>query len=447
MRQQILMPPVTPTMTDGKVARWHVSEGQAVAAGDVLVEIATAAATLEIEASSGGRVERILVPAGTEGVKVNTPIAILFGGETGVLADVAGTVGLANLDAPAAHAPPPRPDLAVGSEARDLTYREALRDALAEDMRADSSVVLIGTDVAQNRGALKVAQGLLNSFGSERVVSIPQTEEAMFGLAVGAALAGLRPVVEVTHWARALETLTPYITTAAETYYLSGGAQAVPLVIRGPNGYVPGMTGQDARCVAADLSRIPGLKVAQPATASAAKVLLRAAIRDDAPVAVLEHELLYATRDPLGIDAPFDPAPGRARTLRTGRDVTIVAAGRAVVTALEAANKLALDGIEADVIDLMWIRPIDRETIAASVGRTGRLVTVEEGVGPGGLGADIVAHVAEHHLDSLKAPPRQVAGAPVPMPYADDLQALAIPQSADLVRAVEGIMRKTPDSG
>lgn len=439
MRQQILMPPVTPTMTDGKIARWHVSEGQAVAAGDVLVEISTSAATLEIEASSGGRVERILVPAGTEGVKVNTPIAILFGGETDAVTGPAERLGLANLAPPPAPDAQSRPNMATGHDTRGLTYREALRDGLAEEMRADSTVFLIGTDVAQNRGAPKVAQGLLDSFGSERVVSIPQTEDAMFAVAVGAAMAGLRPVVEVSHWGRALETLTPYLATATETLYLSGGVQAVPLVIRGPNGHVPGMTGQDARCVAADLARIPGLKVAQPATASAAKVLLRAAIRDQAPVAVLEHELLYAMRDPYGADAPFDPAPGRARTLRTGGDVTIVAAGRAVVAALEAAGQLALDGIEADVIDLMWLRPLDHETIRASVARTGRLLTVEEGTG--GIGAEIVAVIAESGLQSLRRPPRRLAGAPVPMPYAADLQALAVPQPSDVVKAAEALTR------
>lgn len=447
MRQQILMPPVTPSMTDGKIARWHVSEGQSVAAGDVLVEIATSSATLEIEAASGGRVERILVPAGTEGVKVNTPIAILFGSDTAAARGTppAEPLGFASLDPLRHEASPERPNATppqAGAPApRGLTYREALRDGLAEAMRADDSVFLIGTDVAQNRGAPKVAQGLLDTFGARRVVSVPSTEEAMIGVAVGAAFAGLRPVVEVGHWGRALDVLVPYLATAAETFYLSGGAQSVPLVIRGPNGYVPGMTGQDARCVAADLARIPGLKVAQPATASAANALLRAAIQDDGPVALLEHDRLYGTRDPVGADAPFDPAPGRARVLRPGIHVTVAAAGRAVVTALEAADALALDGIDVEVLDLMWIRPLDWEAIAASIARTGRLLTLEEGTSDGGLGAEIIAHVSERHFDTLKAAPRRIAGASVPMPYAAELQALALPHAADVIKAATEMVR------
>ena len=440
MRQQILMPPMTPTMTDGRIARWHVSEGQHVAAGDVLVEIATSTATLEIEASSEGRVERILVPAGTEGVKVNTPIAILFAGVTPRMPETpSAALGFASLGPLPHHGGPP-PSAPVF--ARGTTYREALRDALADAMHADDRVFLIGTDVAQNRGAPKVAQGLLDTFGERRVVKVPALEDALFGVALGAALAGLRPVVEIAHWGRALEVLTPYLMTAAETFYLSGGAQSVPLVIRGPNGYVPGMAGQDARCVAADLARLPGLKVAQPATASSAKALLRAAIEGGGPVAVLEHELLYTMEDPSpGIEAPFDPAPGRARILRSGADLTVAALGRAVITALEAAEALSLDGIEAEIVDLMWVRPLDRETVAASVARTGRLVTLEEGTGEGGIGAELVAHVAAHHFPTLKSPPLRMAGAPVPMPYAAELQAAALPRAADVARAAGDLVR------
>lgn len=438
MRREILMPPVTPTMTDGKIARWHVAEGQAVAAGDVLVEIATSTATLEIEASSEGRVERILIPAGTEGVKVNTPIAILFGGAAGALGDApSAPLGFASLEPLPREAPPAR----AFAAARGTTYREELRDALAEEMHADETVFLIGADVAHNRGALKVAQGLLDTFGEKRVVNAPARGEALFGVALGAALSGLRPVVEVVHWGRALEALTPYLATAAETFYLSGGAQSVPLVIRGPNGYVPGMTGQEARCVAADLARIPGLKVAQPATASAAKALLRAAIRDPGPVVVLEHELLYPARNPPEAETPVEPSPGRARVLRSGSDVTIAAAGRAVTTALEAAHGLAREGIEAEVVDLMWIRPLDRDAVAASVTRTGRLVTVEEGGGDGGIGAELIAFVAEHCLRALRSAPLRIAGAPVPMPYAAGLQALAVPRAADLLRKVTELVR------
>lgn len=445
MRQHILMPPMTPTMTDGRIARWHVSEGQHVAAGDVLVEVATSTATLEIEASSEGRVERILVPAGTEGVKVNTPIAIIFAGVARRAAEApSAALGFASLEPlPRDDRSPPAPARAhMPAFARGTTYREALRDALAEAMHADDRVFLIGTDVAQNRGAPKVAQGLLDTFGERRVVRVPALEDALFGVALGAALSGLRPVVEIAHWGRALEVLTPYLVTAAETSYLSGGAQSVPLVIRGPNGYVPGMAGQDSRCIAADLARVSGLKVAQPATASSAKALLRAAIQDPGPVAVLEHELLYPIQDlPLGTDAPLDPTPGRARVVRSGADVTIAAVGRAVITALEAAQNLSPDGIEAEVIDLMWVRPLDRETVAASVARTGRLLTLEEGVGEGGIGAELIAHVAGHHLRTLRSPPRRIAGAPVPMPYAGELQALAVPRAVDVVRAVTELVR------
>ncbi|HRN89209.1 transketolase C-terminal domain-containing protein [Hyphomicrobium sp.] len=445
MRQQILMPPMTPTMTDGRIARWHVSEGQHVAAGDVLVEIATSTATLELEASSEGRVERILVPAGTEGVKVNTPIAIVFAGVSRPLEDApSAALGFASLGAlppdEAGRSPAQGRDHGL-APARGTTYREALRDALAEEMHADDSVFLIGTDVAQNRGAPKVAQGLLDTFGEKRVVKVAALEDALFGVALGAAMAGLKPVVEIAHWGRALEVLTPYLATAAEAFYLSGGAQAVPLVIRGPNGYVPGMAGQDARCVAADLARIPGLKVAHPATAASAKALLRAAIQHPGPVAVLEHELLYAIPDAT-VDDPFDPAPGKARIVRSGTDVTIAAAGRAVLTALEAANELSLDGIEAEIVDLMWVRPLDRETVSASVSRTGRLVTVEDGAGEGGIGAELIAHVAANQFRALRSPPRRIAGASVPMPYAAELQAVAVPRAQDVAHAVKGLVHQ-----
>ena len=446
MRQQILMPPVTPTMTDGRIARWHVAEGQQVAAGDVLVEIATSTATLEIEASSEGRVERILVPAGTDGVKVNTPIAIVFAGVTRTSEDApSAALGFASLGPlPQGDAGPPTPPARdpAFTLARGITYREALRDALAEEMHADDRVFLIGTDVAQNRGAPKVAQGLIDTFGEKRVVKVAALEDALFGVALGAALSGLKPVVEIAHWGRALEVLTPYLATAAEAFYLSGGAQSVPLVIRGPNGYAPGMAGQDARCVAADLARIPGLKVAQPATASSAKALLRAAIQHPGPVAVLEHELLYPAQDgPVPNGTAYDARPGRARIARSGQHVTIAAAGRAVLTAIDAANDLSLDGIEAEIVDLMWVRPLDRETVAASVSRTGRLVTLEEGSGDGGIGAELVAHVAANHFRALRSPPLRIAGASVPMPYAAELQAAAVPRAADVARAVRDHVR------
>lgn len=448
MRREILMPPLSPSMTDGKISRWHVAEGQAVAAGDLIVEVATPTATLEIEAASEGHVERILVPAGTEGVKVNTPIAILLGATGEAIPHGAGLTQLqtqplafAAIEPQSKRRDTPRAasrGAAARADAQGLSYREALRDALAAEMRADEAVFVIGVDVAQNRGAAKVTQGLLDEFGPVRVVSVPALDEAAIGIAVGAAYAGLKPVVEVASWGGALATLGSYITSAAQTFYLSGGRLPVPIVVRGPNGFSPGMTGEESRCVAAALAHIPGLKVAQPATASTAKALLRAAIRDPGPVAVLEHEQLYATREPI-INADF--ALGTARIARSGGDVTIAAAGHAVVVALEAAGALVREGIEAEVLDLMCVRPLDRDAVAASVARTGRLVTVEDGWGALGIGAEIVASTVATCFADFKCPPIRISGAHVPMPYAAELQGMALPGVDDVVRAVARLVR------
>jgi pyruvate dehydrogenase E1 component beta subunit len=443
MRREILMPPLSPSMTDGKISRWHVAEGQAVAAGDLIVEVATPTATLEIEAASEGHVERILVPAGTEGVKVNTPIAILLGATGEAIPHSRSAQPQAQPLAFAATEPQPKrrdtPRAASrGAAAQGQSYREALRDALAAEMRADEAVFVIGVDVAQNRGAPKVTQGLHDEFGPARVVSVPVLDEAAIGVAVGAAYAGLKPVIEVASWGSALATLGSYITSAAQTFYLSGGRLPVPIVVRGPNGFSPGMTGEESRCVAAALAHIPGLKVAQPATASTAKALLQAAIRDPGPVAVLEHEQLYAVRETI-ISA--DIALGAARVARSGGDVTIAAAGHAVVVALEAAVALAREGIEAEVIDLMCVRPLDCDAIAASVARTGRLVTVEDGWGTLGIGAEIVASAVAACFAELKGPPVRISGADVPMPYAAELQVSALPGVDDLVRAVSRLVR------
>jgi len=442
MRREILMPPVTPSMTDGKVARWHVAEGQSVVAGDLLVEVATSTATLEIEAEGEGRVERILVPAGTEGVKVNTPIAILFGGARAPGHGLAQPLGFASLEPPVLEglrALPRTGSGAADAEGALLSYREALRDALTAEMEADEQVFVIGVDVAQNRGAPTVTQGLVDAFGPSRVVAVPALDEAVLGMAVGAAFAGLKPVVSLASWGRTLETLAPFLTSAAQTFYLSGGRLPVPVVFRGPNGLSPGVTGEDARCVAAALARIPGLKVAQPATPSAAEGLLRAAIRDPGPVAVLEHGQLYAMREAVS-DRDIGTL-GVARVARTGTDVTLAAAGHAVVLALEAATLLAHDGIDVEVLDLMCVRPLDRDAIAASVARTGRLVTLEEGWGDLGLGAEIIASVAERGPRTLLSAPLRITGAPVPMPYASELQALAVPGVEHVARAVSALAR------
>ena len=444
MRREILMPSVTPSMKDGKIARWHVAEGQAVAAGDLLAEVVTSSATLEIEAENEGHVERILVPAGTEGVKVNTPIAVLLGSASDARAARSGQMfGFGSLEealrAEPLRAMAPRVEVARNS-GQGLTYREALRDALADEMRRDADVFLIGVDVTQNRGAQRVAQGLADAFGPRRVVSVPALDEAALGLAVGAAYAGLKPVVEIGSWGRALDTIWPALMGAAETFYLSGGKLPVPIVFRGPNGFSPGMTGGEARCVASALARIPGLKVAQPATVAAAGALLTAAIRDPGPVAVLEHTQLYAARDDGGDRTNF--ALGRARVARVGTDVTLAAAGHALVTALAAAAALSIDGISAEVVDLMSIRPLDHETVMASVTRTGRLVTVEDGWGDGGIGAEVVASVVAERFDALKSPPKRIAGASVPMPYAPDLQAHALPTAEQIAGAVIAMMRR-----
>jgi pyruvate dehydrogenase E1 component beta subunit len=440
VRREIRMPSVTPAMTAGRVARWHVAEGQSVAAGDLLVEVATPTATLEIEAENEGRIERILVPAGTEGVEVDTPIAILLGVPGGAYHGVSSSPMLSFAGLQVAE----REDasgaaLTSKAQLRDLTYREALRDALSEEMRADPAVFVFGADVAQNRGALRVTQGLVDAFGRSRVVSVPAIDEALIGMAVGAAYAGLRPVVELASWGRTLEAIAPYLTSAAETFYLSGGRLPVPIVFRGPNGFSPGMTGEDSRCVAAFLAQIPGLKVVQPATPGTAKALLRAAIRDGGPVAVLEHEQLYALRGPIGDEAAG--VLGVARIARAGADVTVAAAGHGVHVALEAATLLALGGIEAEVVDLMSIRPLDRATVAASLARTGRLVTVEEGWGESGIGAELVASiVASPSFSMLKSPPLRIAGAAVPMPYATELQAAALPAAARIAAAVTALV-------
>ena len=479
MRREILMPPVTPSMVHGKISRWHVAEGQTVAAGDVLVEIATSTATLEIEAEDEGRVERILVPAGTDDVKVNTPIAVMLADVQSPAFDAAQALGLGSVTQLALDATQSRKHdalqtrthtattpnatmafAAIGSAAderaaiprsgprsggdqrkgADQTYREALRDAIADEMRADSRVLLVGVDVAQNRGALKVAQGLEDEFGDTRVVTVPAMDEALFGLAVGAAMGGLKPIVEVASWGRALDVMLPYLTEASEAFYLSGGTLPVSVVFRGPNGFSPGATGQDARCVAAMLAQIPGLTVVQPATASAARGLLSAAIRSSGPVAVLEHELLYGSRELYlpAHDAGAAVALGKARIARQGSDVTVAGAGFALQAVVEAAHRLSDEGIEAEVIDLMTVRPLDLDLVARSVSTTGRLVTVEEG---SGIGSELAAAVVSLCFGALKGPPVQLCGARVPLPYAQELQAAALPDAAAVVRAVRDAVR------
>lgn len=440
MRDEIVMPALSPAMTDGKIAKWHVAEGQTVLAGDIIAEIETATATAEIEAKDEGRVERILVPAGTAGVRVNTPIAVI---RPELAGRAAGPGHAAPTTAPPSPAPSTRarPTKAERSGAtHTLSYREALRDALAEEMRRDGSVVLFGVDLAQNRGAPKVSQGLLDEFGPERVVTTPALEDAATGLAVGAALAGLRPVVEFRSWAVALEAVQYILATAAETGALSGGVMAVPIVFRGRNGWLPGAAGVDSRCYASLFAGVPGLKVVAPASPADAKGLLKAAIRDPGPVVVLEHELLYAETGPVPVSDDVVVEIGRARRLVPGRDLTIVAYGRAVSAALSAAAKLATAGIEAEVIDLVSLRPLDVATVADAVARTGRLVIVEEGWPDCSIGSEVSAAVVERAFDRLAAAPVRLAGRAAPMPYAPSLEADAIPGPDAIFAAAKAML-------
>jgi pyruvate dehydrogenase E1 component beta subunit len=436
LRREILMPRVVPSMADGRIERWHVAEGQSVAAGDVLAEIATSSATMEIEAKAEGRVERILVPAGTAGVKVNTPIAILLDEAEGAPSSAAA-LGVASFLMPLSAMRPLQ-------GADDLpSYREALRDALAQEMRRDASVFVLGADVAQNRGAQKVTQGLLDEFGAPRVVSAPPLDDAVFGLAIGAALKGLRPVVEISSWAKAAEALEAVFATAAAAHYVAGGAVSVPVVFRGPNGLEPGVPGAEGRCMASSLAQIPGLKVVAPATPEAAFGLLKAAIRDGGPVAVLEHSALYGVR--AAIEAGADENSyviGRARVVREGSDITLVAYGYGAALAVEAADVLDSEGISAEVVDLMTLRPLDGDTVIKSVRKTGRLMTVEEGLPQGGIGAEIITAVTSKAFEALKAAPVRITGEDVPMPYAEALQARAVPTVETILAAARALSRK-----
>ncbi len=328
--------------------------------------------------------------------------------------------------------------------AQHLTYREALRDALAEEMRRDPQVFLIGVDVAQNRGAQKVTQGLLDEFGPARVVATPALVESVTGLAIGAALSGLKPVVELTSWSSALEALQSIVTAAAQTHYLSGGTVTVPIVFRGPNGWVPGASGEQSLCCAALLAHVPGLKVVAPATPADAKGLLKAAIRDPGPVLVLEHERLYDSAGPVSVSADAITPIGSAHIARPGRNVSIVTFGRALLTALDAAELLEAHDVSAEVLDLRTLRPLDVEAVVASVSKTRRLVTVEEGWPQGGIGAEIAALVGARAFAQLAAPPTRVTGADLPMPYAFGLEQLAVPGAKRIAEAALTVFRWPP---
>ena len=462
MTTQILMPALSPTMTEGKLARWLKKVGDEVRAGDVIAEIETDKATMEVEAVDEGKLARILVDEGAEGVAVNTPIAVLAAdGE----------------DAGSATAPPPRPAREapaapkVAAEAEDakaiaeqgraarapavaatepvekdwgatahITVREALRDAMALEMRADERVFLMGEEVAQYQGAYKISQGLLDEFGPRRVIDTPITEHGFTGMAVGAAMNGLRPIVEFMTFNFAMQAIDQIINSAAKTLYMSGGQMGCPIVFRGPNGAASRVAAQHSQCYASWYAHVPGLKVVAPWSAADSKGLLRAAIRDPNPVIMLENEILYGQSFDCPTAEDFIVPIGRAKVERAGEHVTLVAFSIMVGVAMKAAEALAEQGISAEVINLRSLRPLDIETVVRSVKKTNRIVTVEEGWPFAGIGAEVNMQIIEQCFDWLDAPPARVHGLDVPLPYAANLEKLALPQPDWVVDAVKKIV-------
>ena len=460
MSINILMPALSPTMTEGNLAKWHKREGDRIAAGDVIAEIETDKATMEVEAVDEGVLGKILVSEGSENIRVNEVIGVLLeDGETApvtpdgpISAEVPAMAPSAVADA-AEHElsdePPAAPAAAritaastltdVGRATVRQTVREALRDAMAEEMRADDRVFLMGEEVAEYQGAYKVSQGLLEEFGSGRVIDTPITEHGFTGLGVGAAFGGLKPVVEFMTFNFALQAMDQIINSAAKTNYMSGGQMGCPVVFRGPNGAAARVAAQHSQCFASWYAHVPGLHVVAPYSAADAKGLLKSAIRDPNPVIFLENEILYGQ----SFDVPEGPdwtVPiGSARIAREGGDVTITAFSIAVEHALTAAEELAAEGIEAEVIDLRTLRPLDVDTVVSSVRKTNCIVSVEEGWPVAGIGAEIAALMMEHAFDWLDAPVTRVCAADVPLPYAANLEKLALPQPEDVVKAVRSV--------
>ncbi len=484
MPTQVLMPALSPTMEEGKLSKWMKSEGDEVRSGDVIAEIETDKATMEVEAVDEGRLGKILVPAGTEGVKVNTPIAV-------ILVDGEDASALANGHAPKTPSPLPSPqgerekelrrslpgegkfgrpfslrgegqdegglpgdiarpeappaaydsaaEIPEGTEMVQTTVREALRDAMAEEMRRDESVFVMGEEVAEYQGAYKVTQGLLDEFGPSRVIDTPITEAGFAGLGAGAAFAGLRPIVEFMTFNFAMQAIDHIVNSAAKTLYMSGGQMGCPIVFRGPNGAASRVGAQHSQEYSAWYAHVPGLKVIAPSTAADAKGLLKAAIRDPNPVVFLENEMLYGVSGPVPKLDDFVVPIGKAKIARPGKDVTIVSWSRGMVYALDAAKQLEAEGIDAEVIDLRTLRPLDMETVLTSVRKTNRIVTVEEAWPVCSLGSEICARVTAEAFDYLDAPPTKVSGEDVPMPYAANLEKLALPDAAKVVKAVKAV--------
>jgi len=442
----ILMPALSPTMTEGTLAKWLVKEGDAVKAGDVIAEIETDKATMEFEATDEGTIAQILVPAGTEGVKVNTAIATLQGeGEAAAPKRAAAPVAVAAPPPAAApvvqktFAAPAAEDMPAGGKTMNITVREALRDAMAEEMRRDKNVFLMGEEVAQYQGAYKISQGLLEEFGAARVIDTPITEQGFAGLGIGAAFGGLKPIVEFMTFNFAMQAIDQIVNSAAKTLYMSGGQMGCPIVFRGPNGAAARVAAQHSQCYASWYAHIPGLKVVAPYSAADAKGLLKAAIRDPNPVIFLENEIVYGRSFDVPEGDDWIVPIGKAKVARAGQHVTIVTFSICVGLALQAADELAKLGIEAEIVDLRTIRPMDHATILASVAKTNRIVTVEEGFPVCGIGAEIAAVVMEQGFDLLDAPLIRVTGKDVPMPYAANLEKLALPQVDDIVNAVRQV--------
>jgi pyruvate dehydrogenase E1 component beta subunit len=464
---EVLMPALSPTMEKGNLAKWLKKEGDEVKSGDVIAEIETDKATMEVEATDEGTLGKILIPEGTADVAVNTPIAVILGeGEDKAAIKSSKPVPQQKAvesvppaktqkpqakaqDAPAPKpakapdAPVPQvandPDIPEGTEMVAMTMREALRDAMAEEMRRDKDVFVMGEEVAEYQGAYKVTQGLLQEFGAKRVIDTPITEHGFAGLGIGAALAGLKPVVEFMTFNFAMQAMDQLINSAAKTLYMSGGQMGCQIVFRGPNGAAARVAAQHSQDYSAWYSHIPGLKVITPSTAADAKGLLKAAIRDPNPVIFLENEILYGHSSPVPKLDDFVLPIGKAKIARPGSDVTIISWSMGMTYALKAAEELAGAGIDAEVIDLRTLKPMDSETIVASVQKTGRAVTVEEGWQQSGVGAEIAARIMEHAFDYLDAPVARVSGKDVPMPYAANLEKLALPSVAEIVEAAKAV--------
>lgn len=450
----ILMPALSPTMEEGKLAKWLKNEGDAVKSGDVIAEIETDKATMEVEAVDEGTLAKIIVPAGTEGVKVNALIAVLAAEGEDVSAASAAPAPAAPVAAPAPAAPAPvasvpaepkavaapaDPEVPPGTEFVTQTVREALRDAMAEEMRLDGDVYVMGEEVAEYQGAYKITQGLLQEFGPRRVIDTPITEHGFAGIAVGSAFNGLKPIVEFMTFNFAMQAIDHIINSAAKTHYMSGGQVTCPIVFRGPNGAAARVGAQHSQDYAAWYAQIPGLRVIQPYSAADAKGLLKAAIRDPNPVVFLENEILYGHTFEVPKLDNFVLPIGKARIARPGKDVTIISFGIGMTYATKAAEELAGLGIDAEVIDLRTVRPLDIDTVLASVKKTGRAVTVEEGWPVCSIGSELASQIMEKAFDWLDAPVLKVTGKDVPMPYAANLEKLALPTVADVIDAVRAV--------